>query len=139
MKRDKQSQLVLILFDLTLISEEMDIAWCGHLRYQKSLCYKHLKNKRYVPNNLPHLFTVLLFLNISGRISSDAISLKKLYYTQSLQKSEELVNVSVVMESVFVMIRPNFLSAANRLELELCLRRHLEEYGIARRANAILL
>jgi len=43
------------------------------------------------------------------------------------------------MDSVFVMIRPNFLSAANRLELERCLRRHREEYGIARRANAILL
>ena len=37
------------------------------------------------------------------------------------------------------MIHPNFLSAANRLELERCLRRHLKEYGIARRANAILL
>ena len=37
------------------------------------------------------------------------------------------------------MIRPNFLSATNRLELEQCLRRHREEYGIARRANAILL
>jgi hypothetical protein len=36
------------------------------------------------------------------------------------------------------MIRPNFLSAANRLELERCLRRHREEHGIARRANAIL-
>ena len=43
------------------------------------------------------------------------------------------------MDSVLLMIRPNFLSAANRLELELCLRRHLEEHGIARRANAILL
>jgi hypothetical protein len=37
------------------------------------------------------------------------------------------------------MIRPNFLSAASRLELEQCLRRHREEYGIGRRANAILL
>jgi hypothetical protein len=37
------------------------------------------------------------------------------------------------------MIHPNFLSAASRLELERCLRRHLKEYGIARRANAILL
>ena len=37
------------------------------------------------------------------------------------------------------MIHPNFLSAASRLELERCLRRHREEYGIARRANAILL
>ena len=37
------------------------------------------------------------------------------------------------------MIHPNFLSAASRLELEQCLRRHREEYGIARRANAILL
>ncbi|MDB9918980.1 helix-turn-helix domain containing protein [Amylibacter sp.] len=36
-------------------------------------------------------------------------------------------------------IRSNFLSAANRLELERCLRGHREEYGIARRANAVLL
>jgi transposase len=43
------------------------------------------------------------------------------------------------MDSDLSMIRPNFLSAANRLELEQCLRRHREEYGIARRANAILL
>jgi hypothetical protein len=43
------------------------------------------------------------------------------------------------MESVLLMIRPNFLSAASRLELEQCLRRHREEYGIGRRANAILL
>ena len=43
------------------------------------------------------------------------------------------------MDSVLLMIRPNFLSAANRLELERCLRRHREEHGIARRANAILL
>ena len=43
------------------------------------------------------------------------------------------------MDSVFLMIRPNFLSAANRLELERCLRRHRGEYGIGRRANAILL
>jgi hypothetical protein len=50
-----------------------------------------------------------------------------------------MVDVSVVMDSDLLMIRPNFLSAANRLELEQCLRRHREEYGIARRANAILL
>jgi hypothetical protein len=50
-----------------------------------------------------------------------------------------LVDVSVRMDSVVLMIRPNFLSAANRLELERCLRCNGEEYGIARRANAILL
>lgn len=43
------------------------------------------------------------------------------------------------MDSVSTMIRANFLSAEDRLELERCLRRHREEYGIARRANAILL
>ena len=43
------------------------------------------------------------------------------------------------MDSVLLMIRPNCLSAGNRLELELCLGRHREEYGIACRANAILL
>ena len=37
------------------------------------------------------------------------------------------------------MIHTNFLSAASQLELEQCLRRHLKEYGIARRANTILL
>ena len=43
------------------------------------------------------------------------------------------------MDSVLLMIRPNFLSAANWLELERCLRLHRGEYGIGRRANAILL
>lgn len=43
------------------------------------------------------------------------------------------------MDSVLVMIRPNFLSVANRHELERCVRRHREDHGIARRANAILL
>ena len=50
-----------------------------------------------------------------------------------------MVDVSAAMDSVLLMIRPNFLSAANRLELERCLRRHRGEYGIGRRANAILL
>jgi transposase len=43
------------------------------------------------------------------------------------------------MDSVLLVISSNFLSAANRLELERCLRCHREEHGIARRANAILL
>ena len=50
-----------------------------------------------------------------------------------------MVDVLVAMDSVLQMIHPNFLSTASRLELERCLRRHREEYGIARRANAILL
>ena len=37
------------------------------------------------------------------------------------------------------MIRPGFLSSADRLELEVCVRRQREDHGIARRANAILL
>ena len=37
------------------------------------------------------------------------------------------------------MICPGFLSAAERLELEACVRRQREDHGIARRANAILL
>ena len=37
------------------------------------------------------------------------------------------------------MIRPDFLSSADRLELEACVRRQREDHGIARRANAILL
>ena len=37
------------------------------------------------------------------------------------------------------MIRANFLSSEDRVELEGCVRRHPEDYGIARRANAILL
>ena len=43
------------------------------------------------------------------------------------------------MGSVLVMIRPNFLSAEVRHELERCVRRHREDHGIARRANAVLL
>jgi len=37
------------------------------------------------------------------------------------------------------MIRPGFLSSAECLELEACVRRQREDHGIARRANAILL
>ena len=37
------------------------------------------------------------------------------------------------------MIRAHFLSAADRLQLEHCVRRQREDHGIARRANAILL
>ena len=37
------------------------------------------------------------------------------------------------------MIRPNFLSAEDRLQLERCVRRQREDHGIARRANAVLL
>ena len=37
------------------------------------------------------------------------------------------------------MIRPGFLSATERRELEACVRRQREDHGIARRANAILL
>ena len=43
------------------------------------------------------------------------------------------------MDSVLGMIRPNFLSADDRLELERCVRRHREDHGTARSANAILL
>lgn len=37
------------------------------------------------------------------------------------------------------MIDPNLLSGSAALELERCARRHREDHGIARRANAILL
>ena len=37
------------------------------------------------------------------------------------------------------MIRPSFLSSAERGELEACVRRQREDHGIARRANALLL
>jgi len=37
------------------------------------------------------------------------------------------------------MIRPGFLSSADLIELEACVRRQREDHGIARRANAILL
>jgi transposase len=37
------------------------------------------------------------------------------------------------------MICRSFLSSSDRLELEACVRRQREDYGIARRANAILL
>ena len=37
------------------------------------------------------------------------------------------------------MIRPGFLSSADRIELKACVRRQREDHGIARRANAILL
>ena len=37
------------------------------------------------------------------------------------------------------MIRPDFLSVAERREFEVCVRRQREDHVIARRANAILL
>jgi hypothetical protein len=37
------------------------------------------------------------------------------------------------------MIHANFLSSAERLDLEVCVRGHRKDHGIARRANAILL
>jgi hypothetical protein len=37
------------------------------------------------------------------------------------------------------MICPGFLSSADRIELEACVRRQREDHGIAWRANAILL
>tara|TARA_B110000046_G_scaffold82361_1_gene90647 strand:- start:513 stop:659 length:147 start_codon:yes stop_codon:yes gene_type:complete len=37
------------------------------------------------------------------------------------------------------MIRPNFLTAADRLELLSCVKRQREDHGVARRANALLL
>ena len=38
-----------------------------------------------------------------------------------------------------MMIVSNFLSRSERIELEACVRRHREDHGIARRANALLL
>jgi hypothetical protein len=35
------------------------------------------------------------------------------------------------------MIRPGFLSSADRLKLEACVRRQREDHGVARRANAL--
>ena len=37
------------------------------------------------------------------------------------------------------MIRAHFLTAAEFLELLSCVQRQLEDYGVARRANALLL
>ena len=37
------------------------------------------------------------------------------------------------------MIRPGFLSSAERLELEVCVRSQRKDHGVARRANVILL
>ena len=42
-------------------------------------------------------------------------------------------------ESVKGMLRFGFLSSAERLELEACVRSQREDHGIARRTNAILL
>ena len=36
------------------------------------------------------------------------------------------------------MIRPGFLSSADRLEPEACVRRQREDHGIARRANGLV-
>ncbi len=63
----------------------------------------------------------------------------KLYYTPSPRASEfSRVDVIAAIDSSRVMIRPDFLSSTERLELEACVRRQREDHGIARRANAIL-
>lgn len=41
--------------------------------------------------------------------------------------------------SAMAMIRLGFLSSAERIELEGCVRRRREDHGISRRANTILL
>jgi transposase len=50
-----------------------------------------------------------------------------------------LLEVWFWKDSVLDMIHPGFLSAAERLELEPCVRRQHEDHCIARRANATLL
>jgi len=47
--------------------------------------------------------------------------------------------VAVGIDSSKGMIRPGFLSPAERRELVSCVRSQREDHGIARRANAILL
>ena len=42
-------------------------------------------------------------------------------------------------DSDVCMIRANFLTPADRLELLLCVKRQREDHGVARRANALLL
>ena len=44
-----------------------------------------------------------------------------------------------ICDSDVCMIRPNFLAAADRLELLSCVKRQREDHGVARRANALLL
>jgi transposase len=47
--------------------------------------------------------------------------------------------VLIKCDSDVCMIRTNFLTAADRLELLLCVKRQREDHGVARRANALLL
>jgi len=49
------------------------------------------------------------------------------------------IDVRPCSDSDVDMIRPYFLSASERLELEACVRSQREDHGIARRANATLL
>ena len=42
-------------------------------------------------------------------------------------------------DSALSMIRPGFIALKDRRELEACVRRHREDHGVARRANALLL
>ena len=42
-------------------------------------------------------------------------------------------------DSDVCMIRANFLTAVDRLELFLCVKRQREDHGVAWRANALLL
>ncbi len=54
-------------------------------------------------------------------------------------KSEKLLDVLVGFDSICSMLRPKFLSPDDRRELLACVKRHREDHGVARRANALLL
>jgi hypothetical protein len=80
-----------------------------------------------------------LIFSIDESLCSVSYLRNNIEYIPSPLTPEHFIDVSARIDSVLGMIRPNFLSADDRLELERCVRRHCEDHGIARRANAILL
>ena len=60
-------------------------------------------------------------------------------YTWSPRSSDFCIDGLIECDSDVCMIRPNFLTTADRLELWSCVKRQREDHGVARRANALLL
>ena len=62
-----------------------------------------------------------------------------LIYNRGSLLSNFCIDGLIECDSVFCMIRPNFLTTTDRLELLSCVKYHREGHGVARRANALLL
>ena len=71
--------------------------------------------------------------------SGRGITMVNYVYTRSPSSPDFCIDELSEWDSVVCMIRPNFLTTADRLELLSCVKCQREDHGVARRANALLL